>query len=626
MSEIFGTYSYASDAVDDVAFNQLCLSMDHDGHDGVQTLIDDWIGLGFSMLATTTDGEYEVIPKAYTALSLVVVADIRIDNRDELSSFLGMCNEERQGCSDVDLLVFTYKKIGVACFKKILGDFSVVIWDKQKDELVCARDIVGVKPFYYLTENKRFYFASDLKSLVSASKFPLVANEEKVFQYLCNKHYNQSDTLFKDVHILPAAHYLIVKKSGLFLSKYWEPSYKIFRKYKNENDYIDEFKEILRASVKSRMRSQLPISVELSGGVDSSVITSEIVEILGDPRTNELNVLSCIFPGMVCDEEKYIIEVEKHLGVQSNRLKIYEVDILSGNEQGRGSEKLMPLPPNFLIATSVYTKMKELGSRVLLTGIGGDEWFTGTGYPYMDLLRQMKIKNILETIDFRVRYGKLILSKQIIQNLLLPFVPECCRKILCTLHARKNYPPPWLGANLHEYLNNYKTHHIDVCTKIRHVPYSPFIRYLYSSASSSFLETAANLRSKYSVEARHPFLDRRMLEFAISIPENMRFNLGLTKIVIRNAFEERLPRSIIFRKGKAEFSQLFYNHFKYNIKELCFPELLVERGWVRKSEWNANLEKSMEFFKFNQDRVYPQLWQTWNVYMLNRWARCLHGM
>ena len=228
------------------------------------------------MLWTTPESLYEELP--FEKDGLVITADARIDNRKELSKELGI--QDKENIPDSYFILMAYKRWNEECLDKLLGDFAFAIWDKNLDKLFCARDHMGVKPFYYYLSDDLFVFGTEIKAIFTFTEIPIKLNEKKLALFFMKDIMDKELTFYEDIKCLPAAHNLTVNKHKIVLKTYWElnPNSEIIMD--SEEDYVEAFLEIFVEAVRCRLRSSVPIGFELSGGLDSSSIVCTVKEIL----------------------------------------------------------------------------------------------------------------------------------------------------------------------------------------------------------------------------------------------------------------------------------------------------------------------------------------------------------
>ena len=218
MSAITGMFLINGRAVDSNLFKKMNDSLRHRGPDGSGIWVNGPVALGHQMLHTTSESLHEKLPFKDETSGLVITADARIDNRDELAPLLKLENSEK--VSDSLFILRSYQKWGDKCPEKLLGDFAFAIWDTVKEQLFCARDHMGIKPFYYYLSDDAFYFATEIKSLFNLLDVHPRLNELRVAYHLIIKFVDEL-TFYENIISLTAAHSLKIDHKGNDILRYW---------------------------------------------------------------------------------------------------------------------------------------------------------------------------------------------------------------------------------------------------------------------------------------------------------------------------------------------------------------------------------------------------------------------
>ena len=369
MSAIGGIYNRNQEPVDVQLLKSISKVGQERGKDYEGIWIDSNIGFCNQLLKTTPESEKENQPIKYKHLAITF--DGRIDNRAELIDKLSEANI-KFGNSDPEIFIACFYLWETSCFEFILGDFALAIWDNNKKQLVCMRDIMGVKPLYYYVDHNKFVFGSLVKQLLVHPKILKKINLGMLGEHLSGFLTSLDETLYENVKKLPAKHYLIVSKDKFVVKPYWDidPFKSIC--YKKSSEYVDHFYELFSNAVNSRIRGKGKIFAELSGGLDSSSVVAMLANSIDKSR---IKTCSLIFPGLDCDEGKYINALVELYKLDSVSLK-YK---LSNSEYLAKQIKLYADLPNYSngILNDQINAATASKSRVLFTGCGGDQILTG---------------------------------------------------------------------------------------------------------------------------------------------------------------------------------------------------------------------------------------------------------
>ena len=270
MSAIFGIIDFEGRPIREEWIRSMQDDLAHRGPDRQDIYREESMFLGHMLLQVTPESIYDKSP--YEEDGFVITAYARLDEREAIMDRIGTPKRERESITDPLLLLRSYLKFGKDFVKDIYGDFAFAIWNKEKKELFCARDQMGVKPFLYYFEDNRFVFSTELKSIV---KLPFVKTEiDQV--YLRNSalafDFDVAKTTWKNLVRLKAANSLTISNSKIVTNEYWDLKYEPNYEYKNEKKAVDKLRELLEVAILDRMRVIGEIGIPLSGGLDSSAI------------------------------------------------------------------------------------------------------------------------------------------------------------------------------------------------------------------------------------------------------------------------------------------------------------------------------------------------------------------
>ncbi|MGH7884639.1 MAG: asparagine synthase-related protein, partial [Thermodesulfobacteriota bacterium] len=371
MSEIGGIFHLDDKPVDRASLSGMSDSVKFRGPDRSGIWINGFIGLYNNQLITIPESEYESMPLSIE--NYTVTADSRIDNRTELIKNLEISGSPKE-ITDSLIILRSYQKWKEDCPKYLLGDFAFVIWDAIKKKLFCARDHLGVKPFYYyFVPEKLFIFSSELKSLFSCGLVRREIKDNKIFDFLKdNEAIDKTTTSFENVLKLPPSHSFEISKGGINKKLYWsfDPSKEI--KYKNQSDYYEHFLELYTESVKCRLRSTKKPASMLSGGVDSSSIVCLARNIL-DNSEKQLTTISAITgDGTNCPEKPFIDSVVNQGGlnaefIRSDRIESFKCGL---NNIFDNIQEPYDFTMNWIALLNL--KAKENGCNFIMDGVDGD--------------------------------------------------------------------------------------------------------------------------------------------------------------------------------------------------------------------------------------------------------------
>ncbi|MCP3929980.1 MAG: asparagine synthetase B, partial [Bacteroidetes bacterium] len=442
MSGIFGLHNFYNPSIHTSTLDLFLENMRHRGPDGHDVWVDHFIGLGQCMLHTTEESLSEQLPFFESVSGIAITADARIDNRDELAEMLGISKSQSREMADSQLILAAFNKCGTDSFVKLIGDFAFVLWDSRNQRLYCVRDAIGIKPFYYRKTKEAFYFSSEIKPLALLEGSLPPVNEGMVAEYLAFQFATRDETLFQDIYRLPPAHYIVVEKNKLKIQKYWDISFPNRLHYKKDEEYGEHFYEIFKKSVSCRMRSHREIGIELSGGLDSSSIVSMASSLKGSNSKRNFQTYSLVFPNLPCDEREYIDSVTKKWDVKATYIHAHNFQTPQWQKQVLESFHL-PNMPNLSMTDHLVKTVQESGKKVILSGIGGDEWFSGSGANFIDLMKNGLWGDFAKEIAFQNRYGRKALLKKFALHLSWPVSHRILKSSYCSNQIKSSFPS-WL--------------------------------------------------------------------------------------------------------------------------------------------------------------------------------------
>ena len=475
--------------------------------------------------------------------------------------------------TDTEVVINSYREWGKECVHRFNGMWAFAIWDKKNQELFCSRDRFGIKPFYYYFDGSTFIFASEIKAILEALPQNPGPDTETIYQYVVDGSLcHNENTFFKNIsRLLPGYNLTLKQNGGINLNKYW--SYNPDNSSSDNADNEDKFFELLKDSVRLRLRSDVQNGLTLSGGIDSSAIAALCDEL----DENGIHTYSAVFPGYKYDESEYIETVVKEYNLKSNYIYPKPTDFI---ESLKKMIWHMDYPSLSRPAFSYFEIMKEIAksdSKVILEGQGADEQLAGYIHKYFylfiidtvkdrNLSFTKKLKKILKACTntfkkqgikpFTVSFGKLV-----------PPLHMLFKKII-GIQSALNINP-----------SSAKQEEKDVSYE------SSLINRLYIDHSREnlpyLLKYGDALSMANSIESRLPFLDYRLVEFIFQLNYDEIMDENNTKNILRNSMTNFLPDRILNR-NKIGFATPFGDWFNQNIKSMVQDILLSEAALKRK--------------------------------------------
>ena len=555
MSSICGIYKRNEAIVGEEEINEMLQQLNYWDANYTNKVVHGNIGFGHLMFYNTPESKHEKLPSYDRKAGLTIVADARIDNRAELIETTGA--DSNSGISDSQLILESFKMYNKRCVDHLVGAFAFVIWDEKKKELFCVRDHIGFKPFYYHLNDDLFIFGSELRHIANYPGVDKTENEQYVADALTTIKSESDKTFYKAIKKLPPAHYLLVKPESYEFRRYWDLDPKKEIKYNTEQEYIYHFKKLMDEAVKCRLRSAYPVGAELSGGLDSSAVTgfaSQFGEINTFSHTLPDRALDKNFPYE--DERRFIQQVNQHCNIKNT----YAV---TGEEEGilktlkRGLHINQGIVQSFLgqFSDALYKKAQQTGTRTLLSGFGGDELvsYKGGGV-FVEYAYKMRYLKLLKEVTYKRSF--LSSAKQLLTSLVSADL--YLLKKLSGLHS--GYKTPDWAHDIYNvlFLDTDFFNRMNVKERFysrKKLPDDPIVRMrqyrrFHYSYFPGRLENCSASAQAQKIEYRYPLLDKRLLEFYLALPAEMKRRYGWGRYILRKSMEGLLPPEIQWRNDK----------------------------------------------------------------------------
>lgn len=518
----------------------------HRGPDAEGLFSDSCVVLGHRRLAIidlSSDGK-QPFPSDNGRYQLVFNGEIY--NYLELREELSRHGWKFRTKTDTEVLLKAYQHYGEDCLQRFNGMFAFAIYDAHQQRLFLARDRVGIKPLYYVILDSALYFSSEIKALCSIPTVSRSVNHQALFDYLVfNRTDIYDETFFHDIKRIPKGCHALFDQDGLHIKQWWNPE-KHLNAAADEPDLqkiCRDIEDIFVSSVQLRMRSDVPVGSCLSGGLDSSIMIGALFQNF-DPGSNYAT-FTASFPGHPIDETAYIDRLNRQYNFQNIRTfpdadKAYNSlrDFLYANDEPTTNS-------SFFSQYEVMRLAKEHGVTVLLDGQGGDESFAGYqyfhGFNLYGLLKQKK------GIRLTSELARSILRKQhlsVYQTFLFQLLPDMLRKkaLLRTL--------PYLKQNFfHEYIDHSKIY--NEFFKVNGLNQSLVRHFQYKLEHLLRMEDRNSMT--FSLEARVPYLDYRLIEYILGLPEHLKIQDGETKYLQKKALGKYTIPEILDRTDKVGF-------------------------------------------------------------------------
>ena len=490
---------------------------------------------------------------------VTLLFDGRIDNRLELCGTLGMTASEASTTADSLIAFRPFDRYGERAFEQIVGDFAIIVIDLQGEQLICARDQMGLRVLHYHHSANRFAAATVPEALFALGGVPRILNKDKIGDTLVKRGLNGETTYYQEINRVIPGCFVRVGSRRISKERYWYPEKIPTICLKKDADYVEEFQGRLDEAVKAMLRSREVPCATITGGLDSSSISVIAADFLA-ATGKKLNTFTAVpedgfirpdTRGNYFDERPYVLQIEKY----NQNLIPHFIPPSKGPilEQIAAQIRLGGAPSgsilNGLWIMDIYSAARSAGHNVMLVGELGNLTMSyhGRGV-FAELLRTGRLLRLFNEI----RYSGYQWQKMLRQWTVSPFIPAAIFSKY--KQWRRSNEEPWYNFSaIHPVFAN-KSGVISRAAR----EYLPFDapphrvnRLARINDFNCYSETAdwyVRLRASFGIDTRAPAWDRRVVEFCIGIPEDQYLRNGCDRWLIRRAMKGRLPDTVLYKK------------------------------------------------------------------------------
>ncbi|MGB5136191.1 MAG: asparagine synthase-related protein [Prochlorococcaceae cyanobacterium] len=581
MSGVFGLFNQDGKPVERGELAAMASLLERRGPDRTDAWAEGPVGLGLTLLTTTPELAFELQPLRHGASGCVIVADVRLDNRDELLAALGL-GDRAGSLGDAGLILEAYLSWGEACLDRFLGDFAFMLWDPRQQKLFGARDHFGMRPFYYHHSPGRFFaFASEPRAILVLPQTPYRINEGRIADFLVSEleGIDKTSTFFEGVFCLPPAHCVSVTPERMAIRRYWtlEPGEELH--LPSNEAYAEAFLEVFTKAVGCRLRSHGSVGSMLSGGMDSGSVVAVAREILREEGRGPLPTFSAVGPDPeTCIETRTIHAALAMDGMDPTIIRSDQLEGLMSELVELAWAQDEPFDMDMTMVRAVYLCAHHAGIKVVLDGVMGDV-VLGEGTHIARLIRSGRWRSAWREAVGQERFwgGAYPAWRETLGAMRTALVPKGLRRMV----------RPWLQPLRHRS----RVEHLCRTTLISRAladrvqleerllrPVSgdrpPFpepygqerARGIDHPHQVAARERYDRIASALAIEPRDPFLDRRLVEHALRLPGHQKLQNGWPKMILRQAMAGRLPDSVRWRTGKE------HNGWRFNAELERSPE------------------------------------------------------
>ena len=627
MCGITGILHFDEEPVDAGLLRRMTSVLSHRGPDDEGFFMDRGLGLGFRRLSII-DLSGGRQPMSNEGQTVTVVFNGEIYNFQELRSVLRQQGHTFRTSSDTEVIVHGFETWGDEVVDHLNGMFAFAVWDNRQRKLLLARDRLGIKPLFYTRQADTLAFASEIKSLLLLPGFDAAVNQQSVFEYFSHHFIPGSGTIYQQVHKLRPGELLTVTDGQVKIRKYWRPIVTA-TPGRTLEDWCQDLRQRLKEAVRLQLVADVPLGVFLSGGLDSSAVTAAMTEL----GLNDIRTFNVGFEVPKYDETRFATMVSRHLGTNHETFRVDSeaTDLLP---------KLLwhldePLADATIIPTYLLSQATRRRVTVALSGEGGDEIFGGyTHYQGLQLNRWLSLlpvwlRRFLATATHHLpAFGSPRLGywehrmERIVSSSLYPlfqgytrkvafFTPEEQQRLFSPDFRRQTAALLYLG---HFWAVPKAYPGLDPIAQANMADLSVFL-------PDSLLTKVDRMSMACSLEVRVPLLDHTLVEFALSIPWDLKAKGLGTKLLFRKALAPSLP-PVILNRPKRGFNPpvefWLQQHLLDYAQEHHLMETLAETGF-----FNLAYVQEMTEAHIRGQRDFGK--QLWALLVFAIWWRRVRG-
>ncbi|WP_272972283.1 asparagine synthase (glutamine-hydrolyzing) [Alteromonas australica] len=592
----------------------------HRGPDASGTYLDEHIGLCHRRLSILDLSEAGNQPMFSADGNLVIVFNGEIYNFLELRAELEAEGVQFKSHTDTEVILALYAREGTQCLGKLNGMFAFALWDKTKQELFIARDRLGKKPLYYFSHNGRFAFGSEIKAILALENIPREIRLDAVYDFFAYQYVPDPKSIFKHIHKLPPAHYLLLNKDGFSISEYWDLSFKNTSR-DSEETHKAQLKGLLEKVTKQRMVSDVPLGAFLSGGVDSSGVVAMMAQ------ASETPVKTCTigFDNKDFNEADFAREIAEKYKTEHHEYTVHQnvadrlEHIVSFFDE--------PFADPSLVPTFFVSELARKAVTVALAGDGGDEMFAGyEKYSVDDIENKLrnkfpeavrksifpslgkfagkipgtvgkKAKSLLTSLSHDPAMGFYITNSMMTDDMWQSLVKTEVTEQLGDYHPSQYTLEMYNKADGPDHLSK--------------ILYTDIKTYM----TGDILVKVDRMSMANSLEVRAPILDYQVAEFAATLPSSQKYRNGEKKYLLKEVFKPFIPDSLLYRK-KMGFSTPLDEWFRGELKELFESRLIGAQLGLKDIFESGVIEK---LWKEHQTRKGDHGIVLWSMLMYQMW-------
>jgi asparagine synthase (glutamine-hydrolysing) len=518
--------------------------------------------------------------------------------------------------SDTEVILAAYAKWGENCLKHFNGMFAFAIYDQSNQELFIARDRLGIKPLYYSQINEQLIFSSEIRALLASGMIPKKMDLNSLEDYLLYQTVHAPATIIENVHLLMPGHFMKINNGSVNVKCWWKPEIKSSKSNSDYSAVCKDIRKLLRDAVERRLVADVPFGAFLSGGIDSSVIVGLMSEVASSP----VNTFSVTFDDSEFSESIYANQIAKKFKTIHHEIKLKPEDFL--NELPNALDA-MDHPSGDGPNTYVVSKATKIaGVTMALSGLGGDELFCG--YDIFKRTAELEGKKWLNLIPRGIRsaVGDSIKKKN-------PGIAGEKKAAILSMDKINfaSFYPVYRKVLLEDQIKKIRCHKNEFPNAVSEIVTEiekkfSAENYLMSRVSISEITTymqnvllrdTDQMSMAHALEVRVPFLDYKLVEYVLNLPDEMKFPISPKKLLV-DAVSDLLPSEIVNRP-KMGFTFPWKNWMKNELKIFCETRL---QNLGKREPFDANGLQEL-WTKFLNDDPLVTWSRIWPLVVLSHW-------
>lgn len=604
MCGIVGHWNFKGQDLSDESMDRYTDTLAHrgSGSRGVWRNKKAQISLGHRRLAIFDLSDRGAQPMPYANRRYWITFNGEIYNYLELQEELQKLGHQFQSTCDTEVILAAYAQWGEDCLYKFNGSFAFGIWDDKEQLLFCARDHYGLKPFFYITDDRYFAFASEMKAFLVLPHFTVDFDEAIIAEHITNVNglEGTEHTILRGVKRLPSGYCMKIDRDGVRKRQWWKGIEHMPNDIPAaESEQVERFKELLFDACRLRLRSDLPVVATISGGLDSSAVTSVAASILHAEGTTSHfeHVYTASFPGTNQEETQYAQAVAKFHGID---LTVRAISLDENMEQMVDSIIWHSEDIYWVLSAGlwrIHQTISEEGNKagvVVLDGSGGDDIAIGHDFIIYDAMQEAllqgdrahfhELQEVLVgmrggSVDHIPNSASFILRRAVINS---SFV----QKYVVPPLSRLTYIPPWSFLKILPHRKQlFSLYQFKKPKRFSAMQHSQYV-WIHYTGMQTIGRIYDRIPAANSVSLRAPMLDYRLMSYSLALSDKMKVGSGYAKYILREAVKGLMPEEVRLRTSKVGFTAPM-NHWFAGSLQGWLLRTIDDKDFLESNIWDG---------------------------------------